>query len=95
MSDKIKVKGKIEPIAIFQLIIPGSKLDNDKFIHDYNEALTYYRSRNFTESLNLFKLILKSYPDDIPSQIYVERINHYINNPPSTDWDYVYTAESK
>ena len=93
--DIIKVKGKTKPIAIFQLIIPGDKLDNDKLIDDYNKALSNYRSRNFTESLKLFKSILENLPGDVPSTHYVDRNSHYINNPPSAEWDYVYTAESK
>ena len=93
--DIIKVKGKIEPIAIFQLIIPGDRLDSNKFIDDYNTALSDYRNRKFSESLKLFKLILENFPGDVPSQHYVDRNNHYINNPPSVEWDYVYTAESK
>ncbi len=93
--DIIKVKGKTKPIAIFQLIIPGDKLDNDKLIDDYNKALSYYRSRNFTDSLKLFKSILENLPGDVPSTHYVDRNSHYINNPPSAEWDYVYTAESK
>ena len=93
--DIIKVKGKIKPIAIFQLIIPGDKLDNYKLIDDYNKALSNYRSRNFTESLKLFKLILEFLPGDVPSTHYVDRNSFYIKNPPSAEWDYVYTAESK
>jgi len=93
--DLIRVKGKIKPIAIFQLIVPGDNLDNNKIIDNYNTALSNYRNRNFAESLGLFKLILNELPGDVPSGHYVERCNNFLINPPSADWDYVYTAETK
>ncbi len=93
--DLIKVKGKIKPIPIYQLIMPGDKLDNDKILDSYSSALANYRNRNFNESLRLFRLILEEVPEDVPSAHYIERNNNYINNPPPDEWDYVYTAESK
>ena len=93
--DLIKVKGKVKPIAIFQLIIPGDKLDNETLLNNYNMALSHYRNRNFEESLRLFKILISELPGDTPSKLYVERNNEYLINPPPADWDYVYTAESK
>ena len=93
--DLIRVKGKNEPISIYQIIVPNEKLDNNDILGKYQDALSLYRNLEFNESLELFKAIVEKVPDDIPSRLYIERCSYYINNPPPPDWDYVYIAESK
>lgn len=93
--DLIRVKGKKKPIAIYQLIVPGTALVNNNLIDNYNEALKCYRNRDFKKALGLLKTILENVPGDTPSKLYIERCNYYLESPPPLEWDYVYTAESK
>ena len=93
--DLIRVKGKNEPIAIYQLIVPESAIDNNNLLEQHYEALTCYRNMDFNKSLELFRSILNNVPDDSPTGLYIERCNYYLENPPPGDWDHVYTAESK
>lgn len=49
----------------------------------------------FEEAKKYFSQALKSDPEDGPSQVYLERCNMYIENPPPEDWDGVYVMTSK
>ena len=93
--DLIRVKGKSKPIAIYQLIVPGTALYKNSVLGKYNEALNNYRSRNFSKSLEILQSIESEIPGDTPCRLYTERCRYYIESPPPADWDYVYTAESK
>ncbi|MGH7885353.1 MAG: adenylate/guanylate cyclase domain-containing protein, partial [Thermodesulfobacteriota bacterium] len=94
--DYIKVKGKNEPILIFELI---SQYDDSKilmsFINKFQEALELYRKREFFLAKEKFERILEENEHDGPSELYIDRCNEYIQSPPPSDWDLVYTATSK
>ncbi|NWF67069.1 MAG: adenylate/guanylate cyclase domain-containing protein [Campylobacterales bacterium] len=94
--DLVRVKGKKEPVNIFQVLDFGVADDKLKeFIDIYHEALKFYRSSNFTESKELFEQLLK---DDESAKtlysVYIDRCNHYIENPP-VDFDGVFTFTTK
>lgn len=89
--DLIRVKGKKEPVKIYEVI------ENSAFepaIKDFEKALNLYRNRKFKEALDIFSYIKEKFHDKA-SMIYEERCNHYFLNPPPSDWDKVYTAREK
>ncbi len=61
----------------------------------YNQGLDLYRGRNFTEAKKYFQKCLEIIPDDGPSQIYIERCDYFIQNPPPPDWDGVFVMTTK
>ena len=90
--DRIQVKGKDEPVTIYEPLCLKEKVTKD--IRDemklYKQALTYYRSQNWdtaeVQFLNLHKMSggTKLY------QAYVDRIQELRANPPPSNWDGVY-----
>lgn len=94
--DYIKVKGKTEPILIYQLIPEnGSREKIMRLINKFDEGLEYYRKREFELAKDKFSQILEDNPLDGPSKLYIERCEEYFASPPPEDWDLVYTATSK
>lgn len=61
----------------------------------FNEGRELYKSRSFDEAIKKFASALKIDSDDGPSKVYYARCKHYINNPPSPDWDGVFVMTSK
>lgn len=61
----------------------------------YNEALTLYKQRKWEEARQGFLKALKILPEDGPSQLYIERCEEYIKNPPDDDWDGVFVMKTK
>ncbi|GAB5047347.1 CHASE2 domain-containing protein [Thermodesulfovibrio sp. TK110] len=89
--DLIRVKGKKEPVKIYEVI------ENSAFepaIKYFEKALNLYRNREFKEALEIFSYIKEKF-NDKASIVYEERCRHYLENPPSSDWDKVYSAKEK
>jgi tetratricopeptide (TPR) repeat protein len=61
----------------------------------YNKGLDLYRQRSFAEAKKYFQKCLEIVPDDGPSQIYIERCDYFIQNPPPADWDGVFVMTTK
>ena len=91
--DQIRVKGKEEPVRIYELIGKKGevKAGTQKPIKAFEEALKLYREKNFTEAQKKFKAI----KDDPPSEVFAERCEEFSKNPPPEDWDGVYTFTTK
>ncbi len=95
--DRVRVKGKLEPVAIFEPLgvpgeVPKAVLDELKL---FNQAIKLYRSQEWDMAeLQLINL-LKRTPDSKLYKLYVERIAVYRVNPPGKDWDGAFTFEHK
>ena len=67
----------------------------EQLLKNYNEGLKLYREKKFNEALKYFKKALEIKPDDGPSQLYIDRCEMLIKNPPPGDWDGVFTMTTK
>jgi len=95
--DKVRVKGKNEPVTIFEPI--GHKNDVDKSIISeisrYKQALRIYHQQDWDKAEVEFFNLSQSYPECKLYREYQNRINTNRNNPPGEDWDGVFTHTSK
>ncbi|MBN8221583.1 MAG: tetratricopeptide repeat protein [Spirochaetes bacterium] len=64
-------------------------------LHTYNEGLALYKKREFKMAAEIFKKALTIKKDDGPSQVYLDRCLHFIEEPPPPDWDGVYVMKTK
>lgn len=95
--DRIKVKGKDEPVTIFEPLGPSDKLEKDKRqeYRRYQDALRLYRAQQWDQAEIQFLNLRKEVPDRMLYEIYIDRIQDFRKNPPGEHWDGVYTATSK
>ncbi|MTJ55355.1 GAF domain-containing protein [Anabaena sp. UHCC 0253] len=89
--DYIRVKGRNEPVAIYELIgtrtdhIDSAKLE---VIEHYHKGREYYLKRQFTSALAEFVKALSADNQDKASMLYMSRCQHWLQSPPSdNDWD--------
>jgi hypothetical protein len=61
----------------------------------YHSGLRYYKQREWYKSLREFKRVLRYFPSDGPSRVYVARCLDFIVTPPPADWDGVYEFKTK
>ena len=92
--DTVIVKGKTEPIKIYELISSDFKQKPD-WIKLYNKALENYQNQDWSEALELFIEALKLKEDDITIKKYIKRCEELINQPPIEKWSYVVELTSK
>ncbi len=95
--DIIKVVGKNEPTAIFELLGRKGSLPDKVYdcLDHYQKGLDLFRKRQWKKALKSFQEALKILPDDGPSKTYVARCEEFMKKPPSQKWDGIYTMKSK
>jgi adenylate cyclase len=93
--DKIAVKGKSNAETIYTCLKPENKWTED-LMEKHKAFLSKYRNQSW-ESANLLIDELISSPNEL--NLYYKhmrtRIEEYITNPPSADWEGVYVATNK
>jgi len=94
--DKIRVKGKKQPVTIYELMGPISELSRfEPLLSRFNQALEAYRSKDWATATGVLGELLSDFPDDGPTQILLDRALEFLATPPELDWDGVYEMKSK
>lgn len=94
--DWVRVKGKLQPVKIFELMSEGPPSDDQaRFLNAFEQGYQSYHERKFAEGLESFQRALDLRPDDECSKLYVERCQDYMKENPPPDWDGVYTMKTK
>ena len=94
--DKIKVKGKNQPVNIYELLdVAAEKSKYESLLTGFDRAMAAYRSQNWKDAAGQFGELLGVYPDDGPTRVFLQRALEYLDNAPESDWDGVYVMKSK
>ncbi len=94
--DFIRVKGKKEPVRIFEVIGERTLLGEDpQWIKTFEEGLSLYRAQKFEEAKKKFEETIKIRGEDKPSKVFLERIEIFREDPPPPDWDGVFIMKTK
>ncbi|MCR5187639.1 MAG: adenylate/guanylate cyclase domain-containing protein [Treponema sp.] len=94
--DFITVKGKTEPVRIFE-ILQTKAMASDKLydIKDlFEKGLNYYRKQDWDKAQQTFQICNEKY-QDMPSIVFLDRISHFKTNPPPKKWDGVFVMKVK
>jgi adenylate cyclase len=96
--DCIRVKGKTEPVKVYELVGKCSEpfsRQKEQALELYNKGRKRYVEGNFSLALPYFATILEVVPDDKAAQLHIERCLHLLTNPPEIEWDGVWTMTTK
>ncbi len=95
--DRVRVKGKDEPVAIYEPLGPREGVDKDlkSLLGRHKQALRLYRNREWDSAEREFFTLHQAQPDRLVYQIYLDRIAHFRAHPPGADWDGVFVHETK
>jgi adenylate cyclase len=94
--DLIRVKGKQTPVTIFEPIGREADITEQlaREIDSYHRALELYRSRDFAAAAEIFRDLQSASPS-ILYDLYLQRIDAFLSQPPHENWDGVFIATSK
>jgi adenylate cyclase len=93
--DLVRVKGKEEPVRIFELLAGGAVSEARRTeVERFEEALAQYRARRFDTAEAILRELAGSRPHPL-YEVYRERIETFRNAPPPPDWDGVFTFTTK
>jgi len=100
--DIIRVKGKLQPVTIYELLGKTSELQQEPaFVElqqrwaSFAEARLLYHQRRWAPAQQAFQSILDRWPDDGPSRTYWKRCQEYLFDEPPASWDGVFTMTHK
>ena len=97
LLDRVSLLGRNEGTNIYELIAFKDGIGKrEKTINEYYETgLKYYFDQNWTEALKYFNTVIKYRQNDMPAQLMRGRCIQYKKNPPSKEWDGVYSQTVK
>lgn len=95
--DLVKVKGKDQPIKIYQPLCTIEELTPElaEELKLLDQALTAFRSQDFTQAKTLFSQLHKSHPETYQYSQYLERLEQFNQEPPAAEWDGSWTRTDK
>jgi len=94
--DLVRVKGKTEPVAIYEPLGLADELDAQSVqdLEDYASALHAYRQGNFAVAEQKFTNLKERGPEPLYT-VYLDRIGAFRRAPPADDWDGVFDHLNK
>ena len=99
--DWIKVKGKVEPLAVYELVCPAaaaSAAERD-YVTAYAAGLAAYRAKRFAEAEAEWRAVRhpSNPPPEAPSpaRVMAARAAEMQREPPPADWDGVWVKSGK
>jgi adenylate cyclase len=94
--DWVKVKGKNEPVRIFELMSQGEISDMQKNqVTKFNSGFQLYHEQQWEKAVAEFNAALSFQAEDMTSRLYIQRCQDYLKNPPGENWDGVFTMTTK
>lgn len=97
LLDRVRVKGKMAGVNIFELIGEQDKVSAAEKLEleDFQHALDAYFARRWNDAKTILLELQKTMPENKIYQIYLHRIAEFEITPPPDDWDGVYTHTAK
>ena len=95
--DMVRVKGKDNPITIFEPVDLESDINPQtrSQVDQWNILIQHYRAQKWDEAETILRTLLASDPDRKLYQVYAERITLFRQAPPPSNWDGVTKFETK
>ena len=100
--DLIRVKGKLQPVTIYELFArvsdlqaTGTLAEARARLAEFEEARKLYRERKWSEARRMFAGILERWAGDGPAQVYEKRCEEYLAEEPVSEWDGVFVMMHK
>jgi len=95
--DRVRVVGINEVVRLHEIMELKADASDALFERAYlfHKALDLYEARNWKDAHDAFSQVIKLFPDDGPSPVYLERCRQYMEFPPGADWDGVVNLTEK
>lgn len=95
--DAVRVKGKTQPISIFEPICLNEQASpSDKeLVKSWTAALQLYRAQKFDAARDAFTAHRRQFPQDHAATEFIQRCDVFSHVPPDQPWDGVYEMKTK
>lgn len=95
--DAVRVKGKKDPVRIYEIISKGPMPPaTAAFVGPFEKGFAHFQAQRWDEAEACFKTATEARPGgDPPSALFLERVEHFREEPPPKDWDGVFEFKTK
>ena len=95
--DLIRVKGKNQPVMIYELIGGAESLAPEikARLNRFQQGRELYQQRRWTEAQTVFQEMIDHWPEDGAARAYWKRCQEYLFDEPAPNWDGVFTMTHK
>jgi len=95
--DKVQVKGKTEPVVIYEPICKTEEADDEilSALEQHEMALDHYYAREWDEAKKLFSQLKENDPDRMIYSIYLDRMSSMNELLLTEDWDGTFEHTTK
>jgi adenylate cyclase len=95
--DLVRVKGKDTPVRLYEPIGFEGEVDAETVatLSKHLAALAMFREQKWDAARMAFQELHNSDPGRVIYKTYLDRIEHFVEEPPGSDWDGVYTHKEK
>ena len=90
--DLVRVKGKLQAVEIFEPLYLGKQSNPD--LEQWQLTLNLYRQQRFLEARNELEKLNQQTPH-LLYQLYLQRVEQFIQTPPASDWDGCFVHSTK
>ena len=97
LLDAVRVKGKKEPVNIYEVVGKGPlTAEVAAFCAPFEKGFKLYQAMKWDEAEAMFRAAIAARGGkDPPSDVYLDRISHFRDEAPPADWDGVYEFKTK
>ena len=88
--DYVCVRGKRQPVHLYEVLglrAQPLSLDQQDQIERYTQGRALYQQRQFDQAANVFGQLLRQYPDDRATHLYLNRCQQLQQHPPNATWN--------
>lgn len=95
--DSVRVKGKTQPVGIFELISGKGRLSerNMEAVNRFHKGLQLYKAQDWDAAIEVFEGVHVLDQTVYAAGLYIQRCRELKENPPGSDWDGVFTMTTK
>lgn len=94
--DRVRVKGKEKPVAIYEPLGPTQELTSEQLrtVRDFEAMFADYQAQRWEAADEKLRALRNRNPRKL-YDLYLDRIAHFRQSPPAADWDGVFTFTTK
>lgn len=95
--DRVRVKGRDAPLDIYEPMGQDADVAAERRseLEHYDQCLALYRERRWREAEAGLRSLIERHGDRNLYRMYIDRVRHYVTDPPPAAWDGVFEFQSK
>ena len=93
--DLIRVKGKAQPVTIYELYSRRNGDQVPELLELFAKGRDAYRRRDWQAAQRWLVKVAEAWPEDGPARVFLARAREYAVEEPAPDWDGVYVMKHK